>query len=122
MNRVPLALRSRAIALSMAAVAVVPAGLVLDDRPDRWGHGSGEVGEPSARSQPAARTLVGHEVRSVETTTYPPAHSRAWADIGMHAVSVITGTLRVHSGGPAPASYGPGQRNVAGWAPYLGRC
>lgn len=65
-------------------------------------------------------TLVGHEVLGVETATYPPAHSGAWAeDIGLHAVSVVTGTLTVRSVGATPASYGPGQGYVAGWAPYL---
>ena len=118
MNRPRPALRLRAVALSMAAVAVVPAGMVLDDRLDRSSHGSREDGEASATSEPAAMTLVGHEVLGVETTTYPPAHSRAWPeDIGLHGVSVIAGTLTVHSVGAPPVAYGPGQGYVAGWAP-----
>jgi hypothetical protein len=118
MNR-QMALRLGATALWMAAVAVLPASVVFDDRLDTWGHGHRDVGDPAATAHPAAITLVGHEALSVETTTYPPAHSRAWGeDIGLHAVSVIAGTLTVHSGGATPASYGPGQGYVAGWAPY----
>ncbi len=119
MNRLPLAQRLRAIALWMAAVAAVPTSLVLDDHLDKWRHGPPEDGEASATSEAAAMTLVGHEVLGVETMTYPPAHSRAWGeDIGLHAVAVIAGTLTVHGFGAAPASYGPGQGYVAGWAPY----
>jgi hypothetical protein len=120
MNRLPLALRLRAIALSMAAVAVVPSDLVLDDRLDEWRPGPTDVGEPSATSQPAAMTLVRREVLGVETTTYPSAHSTAWSEeIGLHAVSVVAGTLTVRSVGATPVSYGAGQSFVAGWAPYL---
>jgi len=87
---------------------------------DKWRPGPTGDGEASATPEPAARTLVGHEVLGVETSTYPPAPSRAWGeDIGLHAVSVIAGTLSIHSVGAAPASYGPGQGYVAGWAPYL---
>ena len=120
MNRPRPALRLRAIALWMAAVAVVPAGLLFDGRLDGSRHAHRNGVEASATSQPAARTLVGHEVLGVETTIYPPAHSKAWTeDIGLHAVSVIAGTLTIHSVGGAPASYGPGHGYVAGWAPYL---
>ena len=119
MNRLPLALGLRAIALSMAAVAVVSAGLVLDDPLDAWRHRPRQEGNPLATSEPAAMTVVGHEVLGVDRTTYPPAHSRAWnEDIGLHAVSVIAGTLTVHSLGAAPVSYSPGQGYPAGWAPY----
>ena len=119
MDRPRLALRLRAIVLSMAAVAVVPVSLVVDDRLDTWRPGPPEDGEASATSEPAALTLVGHEVLGVERKTYPPAHSSAWGgDIGFHAVSVIAGTLTVHSVGATPATYGPGQRYVAGWTPY----
>ena len=120
MNRLRPALRLRAVALWMAAVAVVPASLILDDRLDTWRHGPREDGEASATTEPAPTTLIGHEVLGVETKAYPPAHSRAWGqDIGLHAVSVIAGTLTVHSVGATPVSYGPGQDYVAGWAPYL---
>ena len=79
-----------------------------------------EDGEAPATSDPIARTLVGHEVLGVETQTYPPGHAEAWEDdIGLHAVFVIAGTLTVHSSGPTPTSYGPGQGYVAGWAPHL---
>ena len=119
MNRPRLALRLRAIALWMSAVALVSASLVLDDRLDEWRHGPREDGEAAATSQPAATTVVGHEVLGVETKTYPPGHAEAWdQDIGLHAVSVIAGTLTVHSVGAPPVSYGPGQGYVAGWAPY----
>ena len=119
MDRPRLALRLRTVALSMAAVAVVPAGLVLDDRLDRSRHGPREDGEASATSQPTAMTLVGHEVLGVKTTTYPPGHTEAWEeDLGLHAVSVIAGTLTVQSVEATPASYGPGQGYVAGWVPY----
>ncbi len=119
MSRLRPALRLRAAALWMAAVAVVPAGLVFDDRLDTWRHGPPDDGEASVTSQPAAMTLVGHEVLGVETKTYSPGHAEAWAeDIGLHGVSVIAGTLTVHSLGAAPVPYGPGQGYVAGWAPY----
>lgn len=46
--------------------------------------------------------------------------AEAWEqDLGLHAVSVIAGTLTVHSVDSPPVSYGPGQHYVAGWAPYL---
>ncbi len=94
-------------------------GLVLDDRLDMLRDGPREDGEASTTSEPAAVTLVGYEVLGVETKTYPPAHSRAWGDdVGLHAVSVIAGTLTVHSVGATAVSYGPGQGYVAGWAPY----
>ena len=119
MNRPRLTLRLRAITLWMAAVAVVPASLVVDDRLDKWRHGPPEDGEASATSEPAAMTLVGNEVLGVETKTYLPGHAEAWEqDIGLHTVSVIAGTLTVHSGAGTPASYGLGQGYVAGWAPY----
>ena len=118
-DRLPLALGLRAIALSMAAVAVVSAGLMFDDRLDTWRHGPPEGGEASATSEAAAMTLVGHKVLGVETKTYSPGHAEAWGeDIGLHGVSVIAGTLTVHSLGAAPVPYGPGQGYVAGWAPY----
>ena len=119
MNRLRPAMRLRAIAVWMA-VAVVSAGLVLDDRLDMLRDRPRKDSEASTTPEPAAMTLVGHEVLGVETETYPPAHSRAWGeDIGLHAVSVIAGTLTVHSIGATPTSYGPGQGYVAGWAPYL---
>ena len=112
-------MRLRAIAVWMAVVAVVPAGLVLDDRLEEWRQGPADDGEASVTSHPAAMTLVGHEVFGVEIETYPPGHAENWAQgIGLHAVSVTAGTLTVHSGGATPASYGPGQGYVAGWAPY----
>ena len=120
MDRPPLALRLGAIALSIAAVTVVPAGLVLDDRLDRSRHSPRENREASATSQPTAMTLVGHEVLGVKTTTFPPGHTEAWGeDFGLHAVSVIAGTLPVQSVEGTPVSYGAGQGYVAGWAPYL---
>ena len=120
MNRLRPAMRLRAIAVWMAAVAVVPAGLVFDDRLEEWRLGPPEGGEAWATSEAAAMTLVGHEVLGVETRTYSPGHADAWGeDIGLHGVSVIAGTLTVHSIGAAPTSYGPGQGYVAGWAPYL---
>lgn len=119
MNRLPLALRLRAIALCMAAVAAVPASLVLDEHLDKWWHGPPVDGEAWATSEPAAITLVGHKVLGVETKTFPPGHSRTWGeDIELHAVAVIAGTLTVHGVGATPVSYGPGQGYVAGWAPY----
>ncbi len=119
MNRLPLAQRLRAIALWMAAVAAVPTSLVVDDHLDKWRHGPPDDGEASVTSHPAAMTLVGHEVLGIERKTYPPGHTEAWdEDIGLHAVSVISGRLTVNSGGATPVSYGPGQGYVAGWAPY----
>jgi hypothetical protein len=107
------------IALSMAAAAVVSAGLVFDDRLDTSRYGPPEYGEASATWGATAMTLVGHEVLGVETKTYSPGHAEAWGeDIGLHGVSVIAGTLTVHSLGAAPVPYGPGQGYVAGWAPY----
>jgi hypothetical protein len=120
MDRPRLAFRLRAVAVWMAAVAVVQVSMVVDNPLDTWRHGPPEDGEASATSEPAAMTLVGHEVLGVERKTYPPAHARAWEEhIGLHAVSVIAGTLTVHSVGATPVSYGPGQGYVAGWAPYL---
>ena len=120
MNRVQLALRLRAIALWMAAVAAVPAGLVLDDRLDTWRRVPRDDGKASAMSETVAMTLVGHEVLGVKTMTYPPGHTEAWEeDLGLHAVSVIAGTLTIQSGESTPVSYGPGQGYVAGWAPYV---
>lgn len=119
-DRLRLALRLRSIALLVAAAAVVSAGPVLDVRLDRMRHGPRKDGEASATSQPAATTLVGHEVRGVRTMTYLPGTTEAWEqDLGLHAVSVIAGTLTLHSVGSTPVSYGPGQGYVAGWAQYL---
>ena len=118
MNRPRPALRLRAAALWMAAVAVVAASLVLEDRIDQWRYGPRAHGEASTM-KPAPTMVVGHEVLGLETKTYPSGHAEAWEqDIGLHAVSVIAGTLTVHSVGARPVSYGPGQGYVGGWAPY----
>jgi hypothetical protein len=119
MNRLRPVPRLRSIALWMSAVALVSASPMLDDRLDTWTHGPRADGEAAATSQTAAATVVGHAVLGVETKMYPPGHVEAWGqDIGLHAVSVIAGTLSVDSGGATPASYGPGQGYVAGWAAY----
>ena len=99
MNRLRPALRLGALTVWLAAVAVVSAGLVFADRRDKWRQDPADDGEASAASQPAAMTLVGHEVLGIERKTYPPGHTEAWdQDIGLHAVSVIAGRP-VHSGG-----------------------
>ena len=56
------------------------------------------------------------------TSSYAPGQSSGWhRHLGLHLVTVVSGTLTVYDRHCTAATYGPGQKHVGGEEPHLAR-
>ena len=79
---------------------------------------------PQAAPAPAssALTLAGPADVTVQAATYEPGHSSGWhAHTGMHAVTVLSGTVTFYDSQCQGRTYGPGETYIGGQDVHVAR-